>query len=62
MAFHLLQHDRPGALKLASALQQAVEQVGHCKVCNTLTEDEVCAICRDARRDRSRRTRACISC
>lgn len=54
MAFHLLQHDRPGALKLASALQQAVEQVGHCKVCNTLTEDEVCAICRDARRDRSR--------
>jgi len=54
MAFQLLQHDRPGALKLASALQQAVEQVHHCKVCNTLTEDEVCAICRDGRRDRSR--------
>lgn len=54
MAYHLLQHDRAGALQLAGALQQAVEQVGHCKVCNTLTEGEICPICSDARRDRSR--------
>jgi recombination protein RecR len=54
MAFHLLQHDRSGATELAHCLQQAVAQVGHCRVCNTLTEQEVCAICCDDRRDRSK--------
>lgn len=54
MAFHLLQHDRPGALQLAQCLQRAVEQVKHCRVCNTWTEQDVCAVCSDARRDRSK--------
>jgi recombination protein RecR len=54
MAYHLLQHDRDGALLLARALQQAASQVRHCQLCNTLTEDEVCSICRDERRDRSK--------
>lgn len=53
MAFHLLQHDRPGALQLASALQHACNHVKHCALCHTFTEDEVCPTCRDARRDRS---------
>jgi recombination protein RecR len=53
MAFHLLQHDRPGALQLAHALQHATEQVRHCSLCHTFTEDEVCPTCRDPRRDRS---------
>ena len=53
MAFHLLQHDREGALQLAQALQHATEQVRHCALCHTFTEDEVCATCRDPRRDRS---------
>jgi recombination protein RecR len=53
MAFHLLQHDREGALKLAQALQHAVAQVKHCSLCHTFTEDDVCPTCRDARRDRS---------
>jgi recombination protein RecR len=51
MAFHLLQHDRDGALRLAQALTQAVETVGHCSRCHTFSEDEVCATCRDTRRD-----------
>lgn len=54
MAYHLLQHDREGALQLARALQQAASQVRHCQLCNTLTEDEVCTICRDDSRDRSK--------
>ena len=51
MAFHLLQHDRDGALRIASALQGAVTQVRHCVRCHTFTEGELCDICSDASRD-----------
>ncbi|MBI5279663.1 MAG: recombination protein RecR [Burkholderiales bacterium] len=54
MAFHMLQHDREGAQVLAQALQQAVSRIRHCSQCHTFTEDEVCATCRDAQRDRSK--------
>lgn len=53
MAFHLLQNDREGALQLAQALQHATSTVRHCALCHTFTEADVCAICRDPRRDRS---------
>jgi recombination protein RecR len=53
MAFHLLQHDRAAAQRLAQALQQAVNTVGHCRRCNTFTEDELCPTCSDPRRDQS---------
>ena len=51
MAFHLLQHDREGAQLLAQSLMQATARVRHCTLCHTLTEDEVCATCRDPARD-----------
>ena len=51
MAFHLLQHDREGAVMLSRALFQAVDAVQHCALCNTFTENEVCDTCQDARRD-----------
>jgi len=51
MAFHLLQHDRPGAQLLAQALEQAVAGVRHCRLCHTFTENEVCSTCLDPRRD-----------
>ncbi|HVR54136.1 MAG TPA: recombination mediator RecR [Pseudorhodoferax sp.] len=54
MAFHLLQHDRAGAQALARALTQAVEQVRHCSLCHTFTEDEICRTCADPRRDASK--------
>src|SRR6478609_2280352 len=54
MAFHLLQHDRAGAQLLAQALQQAATQIKHCSLCHTFTESEVCATCRDGRRDASK--------
>ncbi len=53
MAFHLLQHDRPGAVRLAGALERAVENVGRCGRCRVLTEEAVCHICRNASRDQS---------
>lgn len=53
MAFHLLQHDREGALQLSRALQHAASSVRHCALCHTFTEDEICPTCLDPRRDRS---------
>lgn len=51
MAFHLLQHDRDGARRLAASLQSAVVNVRHCERCHTFTEQAVCAICLDGSRD-----------
>jgi recombination protein RecR len=51
MAFHLLQHDRDGARRLAQALEYAVARTHHCARCHTFTEAEVCATCLDPQRD-----------
>ena len=51
LAFHLLQHDRDGAKRLARALDDAVAKTRHCARCHTFTEGEVCATCLDPRRD-----------
>lgn len=54
MAFHLMQHDRPGALALSHALQAAAESVRHCERCHTFTQADICATCLDPRRDASK--------
>ncbi len=54
MAFHLLQHDRPGAERLAQALQHANTQVRHCEQCHTFTEAVLCSTCADPQRDQSK--------
>ena len=54
MAFELLEHKREGAARIAETLHKALAQVRHCRVCNTLCEDELCPICADERRDASR--------
>ena len=51
MAYHLLQHDRDGARKMAQALSFAAEQIGHCQRCHTFSEAALCSICEDATRD-----------
>jgi recombination protein RecR len=53
MTYHLLQHNREGGRRLAETLLAAVERVGHCKLCRTLTEQEICPLCGSAQRDRS---------
>jgi len=57
MAYHLLQRDRNGAEQLARALTDALSRVRHCALCNNYTEDEICALCRSPRRDR---TQLCV--
>ena len=51
MAFHLLQHDREGAARIAAALQSAVANIRHCERCHTFTEALVCRTCLDTSRD-----------
>lgn len=53
MAFHLLQQDKQGALKLAQTLMEAIEKINRCRKCRTLTELEVCDICANPSRDHS---------
>lgn len=53
MAYHLLQHDRPGAEALSQALSGALAVVRRCVQCNNFSEQELCALCSSARRDRS---------
>ena len=53
MALSLLERDRQGGLRLAEALQQAMEGVGYCSRCRTLSEAEICELCSDPRRDDS---------
>lgn len=51
MAYHLLQRDRQGAVKLAGALAHALSNLHHCRLCNNFSEAEVCEVCASARRD-----------
>ena len=51
MAFHLLQHDRDGARRLAAALTDAMQNMRHCQRCHTYTAGDVCSTCLDPARD-----------
>ncbi len=51
MALYILERNRAGGERLSQALQTAVEQVGHCNECRTLSETDLCPICADERRD-----------
>jgi recombination protein RecR len=53
MALHLLERDRDGGNHLSSVLEDAMERIGRCVVCRDLTENEVCRICTNDRRDQS---------
>ncbi|QLH44124.1 MAG: recombination protein RecR [Coxiellaceae bacterium] len=53
MAFQLLERKRDEGLKLADILQQAIQQIGHCEDCRTLSETTQCLICADPQRDPS---------
>jgi recombination protein RecR len=53
LAFHLLRAPKEEALALATAIADVKERVRFCRECGNLTEEDVCAICLDARRDHS---------
>ena len=53
LAFHVLSTPKDEALALATAIAEVKERVRFCRECGNLTEDELCTICLDARRDRT---------
>jgi recombination protein RecR len=53
MTFHLLERDRDGGRRLAQSLITAVEEVGHCKRCRTLSESDECRLCASSSRDQT---------
>lgn len=53
MALHLLERDRAGGRHLASVLQEAMQNIGRCEQCRDLTEQTLCAVCSNPRRDPS---------
>lgn len=54
MAYHLLQRDQAGARRLAFSLNLALDTLVRCSLCNNYSEHEVCSLCRDDERDRSK--------
>ena len=51
IAFHLLKIPADDVTKLATAIREAKEKVRFCARCFNVTDEELCAICRDDRRD-----------
>ncbi len=45
MAYHLLERNKKGGQQLATVLHRAVDEIGSCVLCRTLTEHESCSIC-----------------
>nr|VFJ49055.1 MAG: DNA replication and repair protein RecR [Candidatus Kentron sp. DK] len=53
MVYHLLGRDRAGGRRLADTLKTAMDGIGHCRLCRTFTESDLCGLCRDPKRDSS---------
>ena len=51
MAFTLLERERSGGLRLASLLNRALTEIGHCSHCRTFTENDRCEICANPKRE-----------
>jgi recombination protein RecR len=51
LAMYLLRSSGDYALTLADAIEQAKAKIRFCRLCQDLTEEELCRICRNERRD-----------
>ncbi len=52
MAFHVLDLPEEKARAFAEAILEAKEKIGHCKICQDISESEICPICADPARER----------
>lgn len=53
LAFHVLNLPKEEAERFADAIVQAKQQVFTCKICQNLTDSEICPICSNPTRDHS---------
>ena len=60
MAYQLLQHDRPGAMRLSRSLSEAATRMQHCRSCNSFSETDLCDLCAAANVSRRDATQLCV--
>ena len=53
IAFHIIQSDRVDVSRLAEILKTVKQRVKFCTTCGNISEEELCRICKDPRRDNS---------
>lgn len=53
IAFHLLERDREGGVRLARTMAEAMARIKRCERCRTLTERTLCELCASPKRDAS---------
>lgn len=53
LAFYILKISPEEVRKLSEAISEAKEKAHCCRICNHLSEGEICQICQDAGRDRT---------
>jgi len=53
IAFHIIQSDRVDVTRLAEVLKTVKERVKFCTTCGNISEEDLCKICRDPRRDKT---------
>jgi recombination protein RecR len=51
IAFHLLERNRDGGLRLSEVLQDAMHNIRHCQRCRNFSEAEYCTLCANLHRD-----------
>jgi recombination protein RecR len=53
MAFHILRQPQDEARQLAEAILSVKENIRQCKECSNFTDQDLCEVCRDTKRDRT---------
>lgn len=53
LAFYILKADTKDALSLAQAVSDVKNKIHHCQICYNLSEQQLCQICSDPRRDKT---------
>lgn len=53
LVLHMLRQDKAQVQSFADAIVQLSNEVKYCKVCHNISDDDVCTICSDSRRDTS---------
>jgi len=53
LAFYILKLSKEGAERLADSILKVKSTIRFCKICNNLSEGDICLICQDESRDKS---------
>jgi recombination protein RecR len=54
VAFYILRQPASEVEKLIRAITEVKQKIGYCSVCFNMTESDLCSICSDSRRDKSK--------